>query len=230
MRILLVEDEQSLREAIQLNLSLEGYDVITVSNGYDALETHSGQHFDLILLDIMLPGIDGFEVCQRVRLSDANTPIIFLTAKDTPEDRIRGLRIGADDYMQKPFHLEELLLRIQNVLKRAHPEMGEALEVFEFGTFWIDFKNFKALSNQGVINLTQKETQLLKLLISKRNITVSRKEILQSVWGYEVFPSTRTIDNFVLSFRKYFEKNPREPIYFKSVRGVGYRFEHEDPD
>ncbi|MCB0667463.1 MAG: response regulator transcription factor [Saprospiraceae bacterium] len=228
MRILLVEDEKSLQETIQLNLELEGYETVVADDGRQALDIYSNQHFDLILLDVMLPGIDGFRVCEQIRLTDTRTPIIFLTAKDTTPDRLQGLRLGADDYLPKPFHLEELLLRIRNVFKRTIPEIEESLNSFQFDKYSIDFKNYTATTNLGEINLTKKEAMLLKLLIERKNDVVSRQEILQSVWGYDVYPSTRTIDNFILSFRKYFEENPKEPKYFKSIRGVGYRFEFED--
>lgn len=227
MRILLVEDEKSLQETIQLNLELEGYETIVASDGRQALDIYANQHFDLILLDVMLPGIDGFKVCEQIRLTDTKTPIIFLTAKDTTQDRLQGLRLGADDYLPKPFHLEELLLRIRNVLKRTIPEIEESINTFQFDKYSIDFKNYTAETNSGEINLTKKEAMLLKLLIERKNDVVSRQEILQSVWGYDVYPSTRTIDNFILSFRKYFEDNPKDPKYFKSIRGVGYRFEYD---
>ncbi len=228
MRILLVEDEQSLQDAIAINLRLEEYDVVTSGHGREALDIYQNQHFDLILLDVMLPGIDGFGICEQIRLQDSKTPIIFLTAKDTPMDRIQGLKIGADDYINKPFNLEELLLRIRNVLRRTIPQVGAAMQTFSFGGYWVDFNNYKALSKNGEISLTKKETMLLKLLIDRRNDVVSRQDILQTVWGYDVFPSTRTIDNFILSFRKYFEENPKEPKYFISVRGVGYKFRLDD--
>ncbi|NND08122.1 MAG: response regulator transcription factor [Saprospiraceae bacterium] len=225
MRILLVEDERSLQDAIALNLRLEGYDVVTTGNGREALDLYRSQHFDLLLLDIMLPDMDGFGICEQIRLDDSKVPIIFLTAKDTPLDRVQGLKIGADDYINKPFNLEELLLRIKNLLKRTNPQMEAALQSFSFGDYWVDFNNYKAKTITGEIGLTKKETMLLKLLIDRRNDVVSRQDILQTVWGYDVFPSTRTIDNFILSFRKYFEENPKVPKYFKSVRGVGYKFE-----
>ncbi len=224
MRILLVEDEKSLREAIQLNLELEGYEVVAVADGRNALVTSQNQHFDLIVLDVMIPIIDGFAVCEQIRLSDLKTPIIFLTAKDSPQDRVQGLRIGADDYLNKPFHLEELLLRIRNVLKRSNPRVEAGLTVFKFGDNTVDFSNFRAENKDGEISLSKRESELLKLLIDKRNKAVSRQEILQAVWGYDVYPSTRTIDNFILAFRKYFESDPKKPVFFKSVRGIGYRF------
>ncbi|MDH3247088.1 MAG: response regulator transcription factor [Saprospiraceae bacterium] len=227
-RLLLVEDEVALNDMIKLNLELEGYEVISCDHGKKALEIFPSQHFDLVILDIMLPDLDGFQICEQIRLSDQKTPIIFLTAKDHPKDRIKGLKIGGDDYINKPFELEELLLRIHNVLKRTSSEVESAITKFDFGEFWIDFQDFKAKTLLGDIDLSKTEVMLLKLLIDRRNQVVSRQEILQAVWGYDIFPSTRTIDNFILSFRKYFERNPKDPSYFKSVRGVGYKFEFKD--
>ncbi len=227
-RLLLVEDEVALNDMIKLNLELEGYEVISCDHGKKALEIFPSQHFDLVILDIMLPDLDGFQICEQIRLSDQKTPIIFLTAKDHPKDRIKGLKIGGDDYINKPFELEELLLRIHNVLKRTSSEVESAITKFDFGEFWVDFQDFKAKTLLGDIDLSKTEVMLLKLLIDRRNQVVSRQEILQAVWGYDIFPSTRTIDNFILSFRKYFERNPKDPSYFKSVRGVGYNFEFKD--
>ena len=224
MRILLVEDEESLRDAIKLNLELENYEVVTTGSGKDALKLYYEQHFDLLLLDVMLPEVDGFQICEQVRLTNMKVPIIFLTAKDTATDRITGLKKGADDYLTKPFVLEELLLRVQNLLKRTSPEEEVKHETYTFGDNKVNFVTYEAKGNPGHFTLTKKEAMLLKLLIDRKNEVVSRQQILQSVWGYDVYPSTRTIDNFILSFRKYFEKDPRNPEYFQSVRGVGYKF------
>tara|TARA_B110000495_G_C22992598_1_gene584749 strand:+ start:306 stop:998 length:693 start_codon:yes stop_codon:yes gene_type:complete len=225
-RILLAEDEKSLREGITLNLELEGYDVEAVSNGLEAVKTFSSQRFTLIILDVMMPEMNGFEVCEKIRLSDSETPILFLTAKDTSQDKINGLKIGADDYLTKPFNLEELLLRIKVLIKHSFKgrEEAEALQSFTFGENSVNFTTFVAETTNGAISLTSKESQLLKLLIDRKNEVVSRNQILKYVWGYDVYPSTRTIDNFILSFRKYFEENPRKPEFFHSVRGVGYKF------
>ena len=229
-KILLVEDEESLRETLQLNLELEGYVVIAIGNGNKAFPTLASQHIDLVILDIMLPDMNGLDICQQIRLNNYDTPIIFLTAKDTPSDRIAGLKIGADDYLSKPFHLEELMLRIQKLLMRNAPEIKKALDIFSFANFTINFQTYE-VSVQGGEDfvLTKKEAMLLKLLIEKQGEVVSRQQILQTVWGYDVYPSTRTIDNFILSFRKYFELNPKEPVYFHSMRGVGYKFEMPNP-
>lgn len=225
MRILLVEDEDNIRDVVKLNLELENYEVVTAAEGRKAIKHFTEQHFDLIILDVMLPEINGFQVCEQIRLSDTTVPIIFLTAKDTAMDRINGLKRGGDDYLTKPFNLEELLLRVQNLLKRSQRTADTTeVDTYKFGNHWINFQTYSAKGIQGDFNLTKKETMLLKLLTDRKNEVVSRNQILQSVWGYDVYPSTRTIDNFILSFRKYFEENPKEPRYFHSIRGVGYKF------
>lgn len=224
MRILLVEDEENIRDVVKLNLELEGYEVVTSDNGRQAIKYFHEQHFDLLMLDVMLPEIDGFQICEQVRLTNLDVPIIFLTAKDTAPDRITGLKKGADDYLTKPFNLEELLLRVQNLIKRSVKSPENTPEIYNFGSNQINFKTYEARGNQGEFNLTKKEAMLLKLLIDRKNEVVSRQQILQSVWGYDVYPSTRTIDNFILSFRKYFEVDPRNPAFFHSVRGIGYKY------
>lgn len=225
-RILLAEDEKSLREGIALNLELEGYEVEAVSNGLEAVKAFGSQRFTLVILDVMMPEMDGFEVCEKIRLTDSETPVLFLTAKDTSQDKINGLKIGADDYLTKPFNLEELLLRIKVLIKHSFKgrEEAEELQNFTFGNNIVNFTTFVAETDKGPISLTSKESQLLKLLIDRKNEVVSRNQILKYVWGYDVYPSTRTIDNFILSFRKYFEENPKKPAFFHSVRGVGYKF------
>jgi len=224
-RILLVEDEANIRDAIKINLELENYEVVTTDNGKSALSLFNSQHFDLIILDVMLPEIDGFHICEQIRLVNLDIPIMFLTAKDNSLDKVFGLKKGADDYLTKPFNLEELLLRISNLLKRSsHSVPEKAIEEFKFGRNEVNFKTFSASGVNGDLQLTKKEAMLLKLLINRKNEVVSRQQILQSVWGYDVYPSTRTIDNFILSFRKYFESNPKKPQFFLSVRGVGYKF------
>lgn len=225
MRILLVEDEANIRELIELNLTEEGYEVISTGNGRKALDLIAGQHFDLLLLDVMLPEVDGFSITEQVRLSNTEVPILILTAKDMAQDRVAGLKRGADDYLTKPFVLEELLLRVHNLLRRSQRVKGEVFEEFEFGNNRVNFETFEATTFRGeAITLTKKEAMLLKLLVERKNEVVSRNQILQAVWGYDVFPSTRTIDNFILAFRKYFEEDPKQPRYFHSIRGVGYKF------
>ncbi len=225
MRILLVEDEDHIREAVKLNLELEGYEVVGASNGKKALDLIGGQHFDLLLLDVMLPDVDGFSITEQVRLTNLEVPILLLTAKDMAQDRVTGLKKGADDYLTKPFNLEELLLRVSKLLRRSQRVKGESIEIFEFGGNRINFETFEANTYKGeAIMLTKKEAMLLKLLVERKNEVVSRNQILQAVWGYDVFPSTRTIDNFILAFRKYFESDAKEPRFFHSIRGIGYKF------
>jgi two-component system alkaline phosphatase synthesis response regulator PhoP len=223
-RILLVEDEESIREAVKLNLELEHYEVIATGSGREAIQLLQEQRFDLLLLDVMLPEINGFEICEQVRLTDRDVPILFLTAKDGAKDRITGLKLGGDDYLTKPFVLEELLLRVNNLVRRTHKSQEPGSEIFSFAGNTVNFITFEAIGRHGTFTLTKKEAMLLKLLLDRKNEVVSRQHILSTVWGYDVFPSTRTIDNFILAFRKYFEEDPSNPKLFLSVRGIGYKF------
>ncbi len=225
-RILLVEDEEHLLDVIKLNLELEGYAVIPVTNGSDALEKFRNSRFELIIIDVMLPGMDGFAVCESIRLENKTVPVLFLTAKDGAQNKIHGLKIGGDDYLTKPFNLEELLLRIRILLRRGVPQMEkQALKEYQVGKCKINFLNYELTDIRGnAKQLSKREIRLLRLLIEHKNEVVSREEILKKVWGYDVYPSTRTIDNYILAFRKYFEENPKAPRFFHSVRGVGYKF------
>jgi two-component system alkaline phosphatase synthesis response regulator PhoP len=224
--ILLVEDEENLHESLKLNLELEGYEVFSAFDGEQALDSLKSAYFDMIILDVMLPEIDGITVAETIRISNNEVPILMLSAKNTSADKILGLKKGADDYLTKPFHLEELLLRIQKLIEKNQrlQEKNIIGNTYRFGENSIDFKAQEAHTKNGKIQLSKKETMLLKLLIENKNEVVPREKILQSVWGYNVYPTTRTIDNFILNFRKYFEKNSRNPKYFHSVRGVGYKY------
>lgn len=227
IRILLAEDEKNLRDTITLNLELEGYEVVSVADGKMALKMFDEQRFNVVILDIMMPEFNGIEVCRKIRLTNSDTPILFLTAKGTTEDKLNGFKAGGDDYITKPFNLDEFLARIRVLVKfslrQLHQDSG--LSSYSFGPNYVDFKTFKATGHNGQeIKLTKKEALLLKLLLDRKNQVVSRQQILQYVWGYDVYPSTRTIDNFILSFRKYFESDPKNPQYIQSVRGVGYKF------
>ena len=172
----------------------------------------------------MLPEVSGFDACEQIRLTNSEVPIIFLTARDTPQDRIFGLKKGGDDYLTKPFQIEELILRVNNLIRRSNKTVAEALETFSFGGNTVNFVTMEAQCPNGNIKLTKKEILLLKLLVERKNEVISRNQILQAVWGYDVYPSTRTIDNFILNFRKYFESDPGEPKFFMSIRSVGYKF------
>ncbi|MBC7946981.1 MAG: response regulator transcription factor [Chitinophagaceae bacterium] len=225
--ILLVEDEENLHEALKLNLELEGYDVTSAFDGAAALHAVHGEYFDLIILDVMLPEMDGISVAETVRISNNEVPILILSARNTSADRVLGLKKGADDYLTKPFNLEELLLRVHKLIDKNKKlqDKSSVGNSYTFGENIIDFKAQEATSKGGQkIQLSKKETMLLKLLIENKNEVVPREKILQAVWGYNVYPTTRTIDNFILNFRKYFEEDSRNPRYFHSVRGVGYKY------
>lgn len=224
-RILLVEDEERLLEVVKLNLELEGYAVSTAINGKQALERFHQERFDLILLDVMMPQMDGFSVCRSIRLENRKVPILFLTAKNSAQDRVMGLKIGGDDYLVKPFDLEELLLRVQRLLERSNTEAKVGSAEFEFDGMAIYFDRHQVKDHTGeIIDIGKKESMLLRLLVERDGETVSREEMLDLIWGIDVYPSTRTIDNFILNFRKYFEPDSKNPKYFHSIRGVGYRF------
>lgn len=225
--ILLVEDEENLQEALKLNLELEGYETSIAQDGAVALRKVEEEYFDIIILDVMLPEIDGISVCETIRLKNTEVPILMLSARASSADRILGLKKGADDYLTKPFNLEELLLRIDKLIRKNKQLQDKSAvdDSYSFGGNKVDFSAQNAVNAKGEsIELSRKEAMLLKLLIQHRNEVVSREKILQSVWGYQVFPTTRTIDNFILNFRKYFEADSREPRHFHSVRGVGYKF------
>jgi two-component system alkaline phosphatase synthesis response regulator PhoP len=225
--ILLVEDEENLQEALKLNLELEGYEITGAYDGAEALAAVQKEFFNLIILDIMLPEVDGITVCETIRLSNPDIPILILSAKNSSADRVLGLKKGADDYLTKPFNLEELLIRVNNLIKKSERLSSKQPipDVYSFGKNKIDFKASEASTKSGSkVTLTKKEIMLLKLLIENRNEVVTREKILQVVWGYNVYPTTRTIDNFILNFRKYFEEDSRDPVYFHSVRGVRYKF------
>ena len=225
--ILLVEDEVNLHDALKLNLSLEGYEVSSAYDGPEALKQIEQAHFDLIILDVMLPGVDGFSITEMVRLNNNQTPILILSAKNTSANKVQGLKIGADDYMTKPFNLEELLLRVAKLIQKSNAiSTPAAVDKYVFAENKFDFNSLEAITFTGEkITLTKKEAMLLKLLIDHKNTVVSRERILQTVWGYNVFPNTRTIDNFILNFRKYFERDVRNPLHFISIRGIGYKFQ-----
>jgi two-component system alkaline phosphatase synthesis response regulator PhoP len=225
--LLLVEDESHLAQTIQLNLELEGYEVQHAGDGKVALQKFKSTKFDLVVLDIMLPEIDGLSLCDLFRDQNKTIPILILSARNSNEDKIQGLKLGADDYLTKPFNLEELLLRVKNLLRRSgnfsldKPELAE----YSFDNFHVNFLTYEIVGLQNQTHLlNKKELLLLKLLIERKNEVVSRDEILEKIWGADVLPTSRTIDNYILTFRKFFELNPKEPSYFHSIRGVGYKF------
>ncbi len=225
--LLVAEDEESLREALKLNLELEGYEVTTVDNGPAVIKMVKNEYFDLIVLDIMLPEMDGITVCETIRMQHNDVPILFLSARNTGADRVEGLKKGGDDYLTKPFNLEELLLRVDKlIVKNKKIKEPQAMgDIYEFDGYKIDFAAHEFTDrNNTHQELSKKEAALLKLLIEHEGEVVSREQILQIVWGYNVYPTTRTIDNFILNFRKFFERDSRNPKHFHSIRGVGYKF------
>lgn len=222
--IFIVDDEKSINSTLSLNLELEGYSTIQAFTGKEALEKyrkHSGE-IDLVLLDIMLPELSGFELINSFRSINSQVPIFFLTAKDERQDKISGLKLGATDYISKPFDLEELLLRIKNTLE-SKPSLKFPNQ-YKIDNAQINFETFEIRDLHGNVHLLSKrEIGLLKLLINNPNKVISRDEIIDSLWEDSENASSRTIDNYILNFRKYFEENPKEPKYFQSIRGVGYK-------
>jgi two-component system alkaline phosphatase synthesis response regulator PhoP len=227
--ILVVEDDPHLASGIVENLRAEGYEVHKAGDGREALVWLQDKRCDLVLLDVMLPHVDGYTVCRTLRERGDNTPVLFLTARGDPQDRIDGLEAGGDDYLAKPFHLQEFLLRVRAILRRREwyqsasaPPSGATLR---FGGNEVDFRAFRARSWNGETQeLTEKEAMILKVLAERPGEIVSREDLLERVWGYDVFPSTRTVDNFILRLRKRFERDPAAPRHFLTVWGVGYRF------
>ena len=228
-RVLVVEDDPHLAAGLMENLRAEGYEVSSAGDGEQALAWLAGASCALIVLDVMLPGIDGFGVCRALRAQGNNTPVLFLTARGDPAVRARGLEAGGDDYLAKPFHLQEFLLRVRAILRRwdwYHSASDTpATAVLTFGGNEVDFRAFRARCWNGERQeLTEKEAMILKVLAEHGGEIVSREDLLEKVWGYDVFPSTRTVDNFILRLRKRFERDPAKPRHFLTVWGVGYRF------
>jgi two-component system alkaline phosphatase synthesis response regulator PhoP len=232
-QVLVVEDDPHLAAGVHENLRAEGYEVSGASDGEQALGWLREHECGLIVLDVMLPGIDGFGVCRTLREQGNNTPVLFLTARGDPADRVRGLEAGGDDYLAKPFHLQEFLLRVRAILRRwdwyRNASATAATAVLRFGGNEVDFRAFRGRSWNGQMQeLTEKEAMILKVLAEHAGEIVSREDLLERVWGYDVFPSTRTVDNFILRLRKRFEADPANPKHFLTVWGVGYRFLAQD--
>ncbi|RLC17442.1 MAG: DNA-binding response regulator [Deltaproteobacteria bacterium] len=237
-RILVIEDDHHIAEGLKLNLSLQGYEVGIALNGVTGIQMWREWRPDLIILDIMLPGIDGLSILRNIRLEDEKIPIFILSAKVTTDYKVKGLAYGVDDYLTKPFSLEELLLRVDRLLKRASwstPSDAFAnglseneTNVFSFGTNQVNFQTMTAACKVGTVRLTEQEAKLLKLFLMNPGKPLSRNKLLQIGWGYTKGTTTRTVDNFIVRFRKYFEDNPKNPSYFISIRSIGYVF-HANP-
>lgn len=223
-RLLLVEDEPGLQLALTDRLTSEGYSVETAGDGHTAIARATGEPFDVIVLDVMLPGRDGFDVAKTIRTQGVQTPILMLTARTQVVDRVVGLKLGADDYLTKPFETIELLARIEALLRRAPSASAVSLERYQFGEVTVDVRKAEVTVKGHPADLSAKEFQLLKYFIEHRGATVSRDELLQEVWGYSATPSTRTVDVHVAWLRQKLEDNPRVPQYILTVHGLGYKF------
>jgi DNA-binding response OmpR family regulator len=225
-RILLVEDEETMGMGLEYNLSEEGYQVTWAKDGREALEFFMSDQFDLVVLDIMLPFHDGFEVAEKIREKSPQIPILMLTARSGIRDKLKGLAIGGDDYLTKPFHLKELLLRVNGMLKRKqwYKTYTNTPEIFQFGNNEIDFESLSARHSNNSFRLTPHEALVLKYLVDRKGKIVSREELLENVWNINAQVETRTVDNFIVRLRKYFETDPSHPVHIKSIRGAGYMF------
>ncbi len=228
-KILLVEDEENLAVGLEYNLSEEGYKVDWAKDGKEAIKFFVENNYDLILLDIMLPYLNGFEVAEFIRKENPQMPILMLTARTGVDDKVKGLETGADDYITKPFHLKELLLRIKGMLKRKswYSSVVKHDPVYKFGNNEINFENFKCRKGNTEFQLTSYEAMIMKYLILNKNKIVTRKELLENVWNTAPDVETRTIDNFIVRLRKYFEDNPSDPKFILSVRSAGYMFQEQ---
>ncbi len=222
-KLLIVEDQADLAKGLEVNLKKEGYAVSKAGSGEEALKLVTQENPDLIILDVMLPGMSGFDVCRQLRSKSIEIPIIMLTAKSEEIDRVVGLELGADDYMTKPFSLRELQARVRARLRRQ-PAQGEIMPRYRFGNVEIDFEKYTVTVKNKTVDLTQKEFEIMRFLIRNRDTVVSRDRLLNEVWGYEAYPTTRTVDTHILKLRKKLEEDQANPKYILSVYGGGYKF------
>lgn len=221
--ILIVEDDPNIRLGLQDNLDLEGYQVLSAPDGVKGLKLAMEHEIDLLILDIMLPGMNGYEICRKVKAEKPELPVIMLTARGSEMDKVAGLDIGADDYLTKPFSLPELLARIRAAFRRVKKD-PEPLTNFSYDHVLIDFRNFQAFFKDTEVSLTNKEFEIMAFFINHENQVIHRHDLLNEVWGYEAMPTTRTVDNFILNLRKKLEENPAKPKHIISVRSIGYKF------
>jgi DNA-binding response OmpR family regulator len=222
-KVLVVEDDPGILRTVADNLRFEHYEVITATDGETAYTLHQNEQPDLIVLDLMLPRMSGLELCRRLRTADVQVPVLMLTARSQEADRVRGLDLGGDDYVTKPFSVPELMARVRALLRRTVSIPG-APAVLRFGQAEIDFERYAAHRRGRPVEMTRKEFALLRFLASRKNTVVTRDEILNKVWGLESYPVTRTVDNHVASLRAKLEANPAQPVHIQTVHGVGYKF------
>jgi two-component system, OmpR family, alkaline phosphatase synthesis response regulator PhoP len=223
-RVLIVEDEPGLVMALTDCLTAEGYQVKTAGDGEAGFICASTEFFHVVILDLMLPRRNGFDVCRDLRNRGIQTPIIMLTARGQTADKVVGLKLGADDYLTKPFDMPELLARLEALLRRMPAEPHTPLEIYRFGDISVDFKRTEVLRNGRVLELSAREFRLLRYLIERRGVTISRDDLLNEVWGYDAMPTTRTVDVHVGQLRQKIERNPRDPQYILTIYGFGYKF------
>jgi len=223
-KILVIEDDISILRGLKDNLEYEGYTVMEETNGIKGLKLALNKKSDLILLDIMLPGMNGYEICRKLKKEKPELPIIMITARGSEIDKVSGLDTGADDYVTKPFSIPELMARIRSVLRRGAVGPGIIPDEYCFGNIKLDFKKLRAFRDNKEIKLSSKEFAIMEYFIRHEGEAVHRHDLLSEVWGYEALPTTRTIDNFILDIRKKLEENPSKPKYIESVRDIGYRF------
>ena len=229
-RIMVVEDDAHLADGLRINLDLEGYDPVLAGSAEEGLELWQRGGLDLILLDVMLPGMDGFALCRKIRREGDRIPVLFLTARSAGQDRIKGLDEGGDDYISKPFELQELLARIKSIFRRQDWFRGqEAPETLKIGQAEINLRAYRATTPDGTVDLKEKEVMILRLLTEHEGEPIDRETILDRVWGFGAYPTTRTVDNFILSLRKLIERDPKQPRHILTVHGIGYRLV-TDPD
>jgi len=221
-KILIVDDEPNMRLGLKDNLEFEGYEVDLAADGEEGLQKILDVNFDLVLLDVMMPKLSGFDVCKTIRKKGLNTPVILLTAKGQEIDKVLGLELGADDYVTKPFSLRELLARIKAVLRRGENLNPDETKI-KIGNVDINFQNYTAFKDNEEIQLSHKEFEILNYLWKHRNQTVSREDLLEKIWGYEESPTTRTVDNFILKLRQKIESDPNHPRVIITVHGIGYK-------
>lgn len=223
-RILLIEDEPALRLTLGDRLRKEGYEVAHAANGADGLEQATAASFDLIVLDIMMPGLDGFAVCKRLRARSVGTPVLMLTARGRTQEKVKGLELGADDYVTKPFRMAELVARIGALLRRAPSTRATRADVHEFGDVRVDVRATEVTRRGQVVDLSTREFALLRFFLEHPGLAVSRKELLTKVWGYQATMFTRTVDVHVASLRQKIEEDPRHPRFLLTVQRLGYKF------
>jgi DNA-binding response OmpR family regulator len=223
MVILIIEDDVSILRGLKDNLTFEGYQVLTSTDGQEGLKLALNKHFDMLLLDIMLPGLNGYEICRRLKKEKPQLPVIMITARGSEMDTVAGLDVGADDYISKPFSIPELLARVRAVLRRSSTEEQE-IETFSFGNVSLNFKKFRATVNNEQTELSSKEFAIMKYLIEHEQEVIHRHDLLEKVWGFEVTPTTRTVDNYILELRKKLETDPSNPNHIITIRGAGYKF------